>query len=278
MMLDREEYVEQIFFYRTLRERLDEGFSTQELLTAIRQEILATTKLPMALEFMSGELKHSGGIAPAMARLDHYFTPFQTFVVQEAEKPDGRFDFRVALEVLEKEAEYRAKGAGPQGIFLYQFEALCRNRLGYDRGLEAMARDPSYDDAWRAWILEVRRQVGFIDIADLVFASSQYCRKLRGDSGEESARPSLFGEKEGRIALANRQKDPLYLFSALARHLGYPSVPRARMKESEEHKLALLQRHIERLEARMRLLEEEIRGGINLNRFTVQARKKPETS
>ena len=27
-----------------------------------------------------------------------------------------------------------AAGAAPQGIFLYQFETLCRNRLGYDRG------------------------------------------------------------------------------------------------------------------------------------------------
>ena len=28
-----------------------------------------------------------------MARLDHYFTPFQTYVVLEAEKEDGRLDF-----------------------------------------------------------------------------------------------------------------------------------------------------------------------------------------
>ncbi len=36
----------------------------------------------------------------------------------------------------------------------------------------------------------------------------------------------LFGDKEGRIALANRHKDPLLLFAALERHLNYPTVPR----------------------------------------------------
>ena len=45
----------------------------------------------------------------------------------------------------------------------------------------------------------------------------------------------LFGEKEGRIAMANRRKDPLYLFSALQRHLGYPSVPRPIKDEATEH-------------------------------------------
>ena len=35
-------------------------------------------------------------------------------------------------------------------------------------------------------------------------------------------KPMLFGEKEGKIAWANRKKDPLYLFAALQRHLGYP--------------------------------------------------------
>ena len=95
---------------------------------------------------MADELRLTGGFATAMARLPHYFTPFQAYVVGEAEKAEGRFDFRVALEILQREAEYRAAGASPQGIFLYQFEALCRNRLGYDRGLDAVAADPIYDE------------------------------------------------------------------------------------------------------------------------------------
>jgi hypothetical protein len=263
MTLDRDEYVEQAYFFHAFRDRMEAGTSSQDLLAGIQQEILSTTKLPMALDFMAGELRLTGGFAPAMARLNHYFTAFQTFVVREAEREEGRLDFRIALEILEREADYRAKGGSVQGTFLYQFEALCRNRLGYDRGLEAMAADPVYDAAWREWILTVRRQVGMIDVADLIYVRSEHYRNLRG----ESERPVLFGEKEGRIALANRRKDPLFLFSALARHLGYPSVPRPKPPASEGQQFALLQRRLDRLENRLRLAEEELRGGINLARF-----------
>jgi hypothetical protein len=270
MILDREEYVEQAYFFRTMRERMERSLSAQELLGSIRQEVLSTTKLPMALDFMSGELKLTGGFATAMARMSHYFTPFQTFVIGQAEVAEGRFDFRVGLEILEREAEYRGKGGSRQGIFLFQFETLCRNRLGYDAGLEAMAGDPIYDDPWREWILTVRRQVGIIDFADMIYVRSEHYVKQRGESGK----PVLFGEKEGKIALANRQKDPLFLFSALARHLGYPAVPRPKMQESTEKLFLVLQRRIERLETRVKLLEEELRGGINLGRFYVEEERK----
>jgi hypothetical protein len=262
-MLPREEYVEQAYLFRTLHERMQQDMSTQDVLAAIRQELLATTRLPYAVDFMVGELELTGGFATAMARLPHYFTPFQTYVVAEAEEPSGRFDFRIALEILKREAEYRASQPSPQGIFLYQFETLCRNRLGYDRGLEAMAGDAVYDGHWRDWILTVRRQIGLIDLADMIYVRSELYRQTRG----EAEKPILFGEKEGRIALANRQKDPLYLFSALERHLGYPSVPRPKPDETQRQLLPLLQRRIERMEARMKLLEEELRGGINLARF-----------
>ena len=262
-MLDREEYVEQAYLFRTLRERMQQDVSTQDLLVAIRQELLSTTRLPFAVDFMVGELQLTGGFATAMAHLPHYFAPFQTYVVAEAEKPEGRFDFRVALEILQREAEYRASNPSTQGIFLYQFETLCRNRLGYDRGLEAMAGDAVYDDPWREWILTVRRQIGLIDLADMIYVRSQLYRQTRG----KAERPILFGEKEGKIALANRRKDPLYLFSALQRHLGYPNVPRPRPEETQAQIIPLLQRRIERMESRMKLLEEELRGGINLARF-----------
>jgi hypothetical protein len=260
MPLAREEYIEQAYFFRTVRERMQQSMSTQELLAAVRQEILSTTQLPMALDFMASELRFTGGFASAMAKLSHYFMPFQTFVVAEAEKAEGKFDFRIGLEVLEREAQYRAQGASPQGLFLYQFETLCRNRLGYDRGLEAVAGDEIYDDNWRDWILTVRRQVGLIDLGDMLYVRSEHYRRTRG----EAEKPVLFGEKEGRIALANRRKDPLYLFAALSRHLGYPTVPRPMPEDTNRMLIPTLQRKVERLEQRMKLLEEELRGGINL--------------
>ena len=263
MLLDREEYIEQAYFFLTLRERMQQSFSTQDLLMAARQEILATTQLPYAIDFMAGELRLTGGFATAMARLPHYFTTFQTYLVADAEKAEGRFDFRTALEILQKEAEYRAKDPSVQGIFLFQFETICRNRLGYDRGLDAIAGDGIYNADWREWISIVRRQVGLVDFCDMLYVRSEHYRRSRGND----EKPVLFGEKEGRIALANRQKDPLYLFSALQRHLGYPAVPRPSEEDTRRYVLPQMQAKIDRLEMRVKLLEEDLHGGINLNRF-----------
>ena len=263
MPLPREEYIEQAYFFRTLRERMQQSTSTQDLLESLRQEILSTAQLPYALEFMSSELRLTGGFATAMAKLPHYFTPFQAFVVAEAEKAQGKFDFRVGLEILRARPNTALESPTPQGLFLFQFETLCRNRLGYDRGLEAIAGDEIYDANWREWILNVRRQVGLIDLGDMLYVRSEHYRKTRG----EAEKPVLFGEKEGRIALANRKKDPLYLFAALARHLGYPTVPRAVPEDSNRMLIPTLQRRIERMESRLKLMEEELRGGINLAKF-----------
>jgi hypothetical protein len=269
-MLDREELVEQAYFFRVLGERLLLNMPMQEVLAAVREEILSTTKLPMAIDYMLGELRHSGAISVAMERLTHYFTPFQTFLVREAENERGRFDLRVALEVLRRECAYRAEGATPQGLFVYQFETLCRNRLGYDRGLAAVAADPMYDENWREWILTVRRQVGIVDFADMIYVRSQYYLMQRARRGEQDAaaeKPMLFGEKEGKIALANRQKDPLFLFSALQRQLNYPVVPRPKPPDEAPELLPQFMRRVERLESRVKLLEDEEKGGIDLSKF-----------
>jgi hypothetical protein len=270
-MLDREEYIEQIHFFRTLAERNEMGTSTQDLLGMVREEILSTVKLPMAIDFLAAELKFNGAFAPAMAKLGHYFTPFQTFVIGEAESDRGRFDLMMALHILGAEARYRAAGATPQGIFLYEFESLARNRLGYDRGLTAVAGDPIFDETWRQWILMVRHQVGLVDFADLIYVRSAHYAQRRALSaaadGSSDEHGVLFGEGEGRIAVANRGKDPFLLFNALHRHLGYPEVPRPRKPDESPQLATQLLRRIERLEARLKLAEEELKGGIDLTRF-----------
>jgi hypothetical protein len=59
------------------------------------------------------------------------------------------------LPLAERYAELRATEAlEPAALFIYQFECIARNRLGYDRGMTAMARDPFYHDDWRDWIVE----------------------------------------------------------------------------------------------------------------------------
>lgn len=269
VMLEREEYIEQAYFFRALGDRLPQNMPLQELLGHVRDEILSTTKLPLALDFLHTELKHSGQMASAMQQLGHYFTPFQTYVIGEAENERGRFDMRVAIEILRFDAEYRAAGALPQGVFLYQFEALCRNRLRYEKGLDAMAGDPVYDESWRTWLQTVRRQVGIVELADLIYVRSQYYvqQRLRRHGSVDTCEPVLFTEKEGKIALANRRKDPLYLFAALQRHLGYPSVPRPRPADETAQLLPQILRRLERMETRLKLLEDEQRGGIDLREF-----------
>ncbi|MFM7035329.1 MAG: hypothetical protein ACKOYJ_09165 [Planctomycetia bacterium] len=273
-MLDREEYVEQAYLFRNLAERIAAGTAAQEALAAIGEEVLATTKLPMALSYLASELKLVGTISTAMSRLPHYFSAFQTFVMSQAEHEGGRFDIRTGLAILEREAAYRAEGATPQGLFFYRFECLSRNRLDYALGLTALAEDEIFDADWKAWSSMVARQVGFVDLPDLVYVRSpEYWRleqrdaAMAGRAVPEPDRAILFGEKEGRIARANRGKDPLFFFAALQRQLGYPSVPRPPRPKPADDSPALLARRLERLEMRVKLLEEEGSGGIDLSRF-----------
>lgn len=273
-MLDREEYIEQAYLFRSLAERMTAGIAAQEALLAIGQEVLATTKLPLAIDYLAGELKLVGTFSTAMARLSHYFTAFQTFVMERAEEEGGRFDLRTGLAMLEREAAYRADGASPQGLFFYRFECLSRNRLDYIHGLPAVADDGIFDADWQDWILTVARQVGLVDLADLVsLRSEEFWRQekqaARAAGRDEPVpdRPILFGAKEGRIARANRGKDPLFLFAALQRQLGYPAVPRPAPVIPGAETPAMLARRIERVEFRVKLLEEEARGGIDLSRF-----------
>ncbi len=215
-ILDREEYIEQAYLFHGLNHRLNSSDPVQDVMRHARDEILATTKLPMAIDFLLAELNHVGTMATAMKKLSHYFSPFQTYLIGAAEDERGRFDMNQALSILEHEARFRADNSDPASMFFFQFEVLCRNRLDYDYGLQAMAADPVYDPPWQSWILSVRHRIGMVDLPDLVYVQSEYYvmrEKAAGHAVPESS-TILFGEKEGRIALANRRKEPLYLFSA----------------------------------------------------------------
>ena len=263
MQLPPEEYIEQAFFFETFRSRIEEGFSSQEFLTAISGELLATVQLPMAIGFLLTDLKHTGLISSAMRQIAHYFTPFQSFVIAESEREESRFDFRIALEILAREAKYRSESPPIQGLFFYHFETICRNRLGYDRGLETLIQDDIYNADWKEWLTILRKQIGLVDFSEMVFYRSEFYPKNETDV----AVTTLFGEREGRIACASRHRDPVFFFSALSRHLGYPSVPRQQRTTEEENLVPVLQCRIEHLENRLQLIEEELRGGVNLNKF-----------
>ena len=274
--LDREEYIEQAYVFNGLNNRLDQSDPVQIVLKHLRDEVLSTTKLPMAIDFLLAELMHVGTMGTAMKKLDHYFEPFQTFLIDNAEDETGRFDMRRALMILEYEAKFRAENSDPVSMFFFQFETTCENHLDYDFGLQAIAADSTYDQAWRDWILNARRKLGMVSLADLVYVHSEHYLAMQkkaeasedSDADQEEPEVILFGEKEGRIALANRSKEPRYLFSALQRQLNYPAVPKPKRKDPAEAALPKLIKQMERMEMRMKLLEDEQREkGIDLKQF-----------
>jgi hypothetical protein len=277
-ILDREEYIEQAYFFRVLRERMATDMAVQDILVHIHEEILATTRLPYAIQFLATEVKHSGVLSSGFARLPHYFTPFQAFVITQTEEEGRRFSIETALVVLEREAEYHAGSPTAAGLFVYQFETLSRNRLGYDPGLRAMAADPFYDGDWQAYLEMVRRQVGVVDFADLVYLRSRLyvAEQRRSDPAYEPPLSPLFGDKEGKIARANRGRDPLYLFAALQRQLGYPEVPRPRPRDDTAAKLETLRAKMRDMEMRIKLIESELRGQVDLSQFLAKPDQLPQ--
>ena len=278
-LLDREEYIEQAHFFRVYRERLEENVPSQEILSTVHEEILATTRLPLAIAFLRGEIMHTGKISDGMERLSHYFTPFQTFVMSRAEADRSRFHQKIALQILQREAEYLSGTPTPAALFVYQFECIARNQLGYDRGMTAIAEDPLYNEEWRAWILKTRFRLGATDFGDLIYHRSEhYVEERRRATGRDDYQPShpvLFGVQEGRIAKANRGKDPLYMFAALQRQLGYPSVPRIKPKPAGPVIPPAIEQRFQRLEKRLKLLESEVKGELDLTQFYTEP---PESS
>lgn len=273
-VLDREEYIEQAYFFHAFRERVRDGIPSQDVLVRISEELLSTTRLPLAVSFLASEIKTSGLMGPAMQRISHYFTEFQAHVVTQAELDQSRFPMEQALLVLEREAKFKADGPSLAGLFVYQFEAVSRNRLGYTHGLAAMASDPFYPEDWSDYILLIRSRLGDVDFADLIFVRSAYfvTEQRRRVADFTPKFPILFGEKEGKIARANRGRDPLYLFSALQRQLGYPEVPRPRRPDEAEARIALLEARVTLLENRLKSAESEIHNEVDLS----QLRVKPE--
>ncbi len=268
-LLDREEYIEQAYLFRIVRERIADNQAAQDIFFRVGEELLSSTRLPYAVQFLATELKHTGLVASGFAKLPHYFTAFQTFVVRQAEDEKSRFPMATAFLILEREAAYRADKATKQGLFVYQFECLARNRLGYLDGLLAMTADPFYDDHWRAYFADLRKQVGEIDFCDLVYMRSELyiAEERRRNPAFEPTLPPIFGDKEGRIAKASRKRDPLHLFAALQRQLGYPEVPRYNIRNEATTKLEQIQTKLRELEMRLKLAESELRGSIDLSQF-----------
>jgi hypothetical protein len=130
--------------------------------------------------------------------------------------------------------------------------------------------------------LLARKQVGFLDIADLIYLRSEQQRLEKQrlqhtESDDAPLKEPLFGVKEGRIAWANRGRDPLLLFAALHRQLGYPEVPKTDFSEKQTDLLPALMRRMERLEARLKMIDEEQRGIFDLTKLYAKPDQPPKS-
>ncbi|HEY6563088.1 MAG TPA: hypothetical protein VIY86_01205, partial [Pirellulaceae bacterium] len=106
-----------------------------------------------------------------------------------------------------------------------------------------------------------------IYVRSACYAEQQAQKGLPVELAEEEI---LFGEREGRIALAHRRREPLLMLAALQRQLGYPAIPRPSPVGDRNDILPQLSRRIERLEQRLKLLDEEAKSGIDITRFYVR--------
>jgi hypothetical protein len=120
--------------------------------------------------------------------------------------------------------------------------------------------------------LTLRARLGDVDFADLIFVRSEHFvqerRRVNPDFTPKF--PTLFGEKEGKIARANRGRDPRFLFSALQRQLGYPEVPRPRRPDELESRVLLLEQKIAQLENRLKVAESEIQQDVDLSQVLIK--------
>ena len=119
--------------------------------------------------------------------------------------------------------------------------------------------------------MKIRPQLGMTDFAELLYARSQHrvleLRRKQNDPEYMPPYPILFEASEGRIAKANIGKDPLYMFAALQRQLGYPKVPRPAAARTSPLFEPQVEQRFQRLEARLSLLEQEAKGGIDLSQL-----------
>jgi hypothetical protein len=56
----------------------------------------------------------------------------------------------------------------------------------------------------------------------------------------------------------------------LQRHLGYPAIPRAVPPDRTNEVIPQLLRRVEMLEQRIKLMEQENRGGIDISKFCIR--------
>ena len=142
-VLEREEYVEQAYFFRTFPRtgRRQPAFagSAGHARPGDPDDDPPASRRPVPGDGDQAQRPAGHGLR-ALARTTSI--RFRRSSFARPKTRSCRFSMDTALLVLEREATYRASNPTRPGLFVYQFETICRNRLGYWDGLTAMSEDP----------------------------------------------------------------------------------------------------------------------------------------
>ena len=97
-----------------MADRAQQNLATQELLQSIREEILSTTKLPMAIDFLASELR----LAASSAGDGQFVALFHAVsdIRRRRPKTIGPNSICDCAEILHREALYRAEGISPRHV------------------------------------------------------------------------------------------------------------------------------------------------------------------
>ena len=146
--------------------------------------------------------------------------------------------------------------------------------------------------SWREWIRTLRRQIGMVDLADVIYVHSEYYwqRKQCGARGrpgstrihERATRPAgtdpprMVGPGQCRNPLrrprgphrpGQSQKRSIVSVLIAAPTTGLPRSAAGQSPDKEQALLPQLARRLEQLETRLKIIEEEQRGGLDLTKF-----------
>ena len=227
-VLEREEYIEQVYFFRAVRERLVDGLPSQEILAQIGEELTVNNQAAHRRLLSACRNEGNRRHGARHGRIAHYFTPFQAHVVSQAENESSRFPMEQALLVLEHEAKFKAEQPAWHRALRVSIRGARANRLGYNKGLAAMAADPLYTEDWQDYILTLRTRLGDVDFADLIFVrSEQFVQERRRNPNPEFQPkfPVLFGAKGGKSPGPTAAAIPCISLQPFSARLGYPEVP-----------------------------------------------------
>ena len=269
-VLDREEYIEQAYFFRASASGSPTTCRPRTSSPRLHEELLTTTRLPYAVQFLAAEIKHTGPARQRVREAAALLHPFQAFVIRQAEEEKQRFPMADGAAGAGTRGRVPGRAADQPGLFVYQFETIARNRLGYIDGLAAMAADPLYDADWRATSTSSAGRSATSTSRDLVYLRSELyvTEQRRANPAYEPSRAAALRREGGEDRQGQPRPRPAV---PVRRAAAATRLPRgAAVTQRDDGKTrswSKIETKLRELETRLKLAEGELRGNIDLSQF-----------